>query len=289
MNVMKIGWIGLGHMGIPMAANLRKAGHEITVWNRNRAKAEELLRLGAKFADHPADLWADADVIFTMVSDDQAVKDVYLGEHGLLTINDTYADSGKIAIDMSTVAPEISRFLAAECQSRGIAFLDAPVSGSVQPARDGALIIMVGGEKQVFEQISPLFAVLGKLSMHLGEHGSGSKAKLAINLLLGITVQGIAEAVQFAKNQGIAPADMLQIINEGAVGSGISRGKTKSILENAFPAAFPLKHMAKDLRLAHEAGATTPLAEAVYANYGQALQHELGDEDVMAILRLLQR
>ncbi|WP_134687133.1 NAD(P)-dependent oxidoreductase [Brevibacillus migulae] len=280
---MKIGWIGLGHMGIPMAANLLKAGYQLTVWNRNPQKAQELLDMGAGIVEKPADLWKHSDVVITMVSDDQAVKDIYTGQYQLLTPE----AEGKIVIDMSTVSPETSRFLAEQSAKHQLSFLDAPVSGSVQPAREGTLIIMVGGEKSVYERVKPLFDVLGKMSLHLGDHGSGSKAKLAINLLLGITVQGIAETVQYAQNQGIDPKEMLTIINEAAVGSAISRGKTPSILAGEYPAAFPLKHMAKDLRLAHESGALSPLAESVYASYQAALQAGHGDEDVMAIMRLL--
>lgn len=280
---MKIGWIGLGHMGIPMATNLHKAGYELTVWNRNREKVKELLALGAKTVEHVRELWRDCDVVITMLSDDQAVKEIYTGANGIITPE----GAGKIAIDMSTVSPQTSSFLAKHCAAEGISFLDAPVSGSVQPARDGALIIMVGGEARTYEQVKPLFEVLGKMSLHLGEHGSGSKAKLAINLLLGITVQGIAETVLYAQSMGIAPKEMLTIISESAVGTGTSRAKTPAILAHEFPAAFPLKHMAKDLRLAHETGARSPLAESVYASYQAALQEGFGDEDVMAIMRLL--
>ncbi|NGQ97377.1 NAD(P)-dependent oxidoreductase [Brevibacillus sp. SYP-B805] len=280
---MKIGWIGLGHMGNPMAANLLKAGHEVTVWNRSREKAEPLLQQGARMADRPAELMESCDVVISMVSDDEAVKEVYLGQHGLLHGQ----AAGKIAIDMSTISPATSRYLAERCRERGVSFLDAPVSGSVQPAREGTLIIMVGGERKTYEQVKPLFDVLGKMSLYLGDNGSGSKAKLAINLLLGITVQGLAETMLYAKKQGIDPRDMLTIITESAVGTPIARGKAPLILENRFPSAFPLKHMAKDLRLVHETGASSPLAESVYASYRAALDEGLGDQDVMAILRYL--
>jgi len=280
---MQIGWIGLGHMGIPMATNLLKAGYPLTVYNRTPEKAAPLTELGAHLAESPAAVMERCDVIFTMVSDDQAVEQVYHGPDGLLA----RPAPGKIAVDMSTVSPETSRALAARCQERSVAFLDAPVSGSVQPARDGQLVILVGGDEAAFQKVKPLFDVLGKMALHLGETGSGSKAKLAINLLLGITVQGIAEAVLFAREQGIAPEQMMTIINESAVGTGISRGKTGAILAGEFPAAFPLKHMAKDLRLVRQTGASFPLAESVYGSYQAALQDGLGDEDVMAIIRFL--
>lgn len=283
---MKIGWIGLGNMGVPMASNLFKAGYEVSVYNRTKEKAKPLLSLGATFTDKPYQLLQLADIIFTMVSDDEAVKAVYTGENGLLN-GDRTNMQGKILVDMSTVSPSTSRYVADACCKVGVQFLDAPVSGSVQPAKEGKLIVMAGGSKETFEKVKPLFDKLGKLALHLGENGSGSSAKLAINLLLGITVQGIAETIAYARQLGIAPKEMLTIINESAVGSGISRGKTEAILANQFPAAFPLKHMAKDLRLAHQTGASSPLAESVYASCQSALQEGFGDEDVMAIIRLL--
>jgi 3-hydroxyisobutyrate dehydrogenase len=280
---MKIGWIGLGNMGVPMATNLIKAGYEVSVYNRTKAKAEPLLSLGARLVDKPKDLFAECDVVFTMVSDDQAVKAVYTADDGILS----GAAAGKIAVDMSTVSPATSRYLAETCRSAGVSFLDAPVSGSVQPAKEGKLIVMVGGEKSVFEQVKPLFDKLGKMALHLGENGAGSSAKLAINLLLGITGQGIAESVLFARQHGISTEDMLTIISESAVGTPLVRLKAAAILADEFPAAFALKHMAKDLRLAQECGAAFPLAETAYSSYQSALREGLGDQDFMAIMRFL--
>ncbi|MGC5325816.1 NAD(P)-dependent oxidoreductase [Brevibacillus sp. SYSU BS000544] len=280
---MKIGWIGLGNMGIPMVSNLIRAGFEVALYNRTRAKAEQLLALGASFVDKPADLYKTSDVVITMVSDDAAVKEIYTGPDSFLA----GATAGKIAIDMSTVSPQTSQFLANQCSEKGVSFMDAPVSGSVKPATDGTLIIMAGGDTDTFEKVKGIFAVLGKMALHLGGNGSGSNAKLAINLLLGITVQGLAETVLFANQRGIKTEDMLNIITESAVGTPIARMKLPNILANEFPAAFALKHMAKDLRLAQEAGAAFPLAETVNGAYQSALQDGYGDQDVMAILGFL--
>ncbi len=280
---MRIGWIGLGNMGIPMATNLLNAGYDVTIFNRTKSKAEPLIALGAGFADKPSALFDTCDLVITMVSDDEAVKAVYTGENGLLS----GAAQGKIAVDMSTVSPNTSVFLAERCKAAGASFLDAPVSGSVQPAKEGKLIIMAGGDAETFAKVKPVFEVLGKMALHLGPNGAGSNAKLAINLLLGITVQGIAESVLFAKEHGIRTEDMLTIINESAVGTAISRMKTPSILSGEFPAAFALKHMAKDLRLAREAGAPFPLAESANASYQAALREGYGEQDLMAILSFL--
>lgn len=280
---MIIGWIGLGNMGVPMASNLIRAGFEVYVYNRTKSKAEPLLEMGAHFVDQPEQLYRTCDIVITMVSDDQAVKEIYTGANSFLQT----ATPGKIAIDMSTVSPDTSKALAQACAKRGVSFLDAPVSGSVQPAKEGNLIIMVGGEEQTYLKAKPIFEVLGKMSLFLGENGSGSNAKLAINLLLAITVEGLAETVLFAEQRGIRKEDMLSIITESAVGTPIARMKQPSIMSEEFPAAFALKHMAKDLRLAQEAGASLPIAETVTGTYQTALKEGLGDLDVMAIFKFL--
>lgn len=282
---MKIGWIGLGNMGIPMAGNLLKAGYELSVYNRTKEKSKALLEQGASFSESPSQLMQNCDVVISMLADDQAVKEVYLGAGGLLAR--PVAD--KILVDMSTVSPSTSRQLYEACKNAGISFLDAPVSGSVQPAKEGKLVIMVGGDQESYEKVKPIFDVLGKLSLYLGQSGSGSSAKLAINLLLGITVQGIAESVLFANQLGIKKEDFLTIINESAVGTAISRLKSSSILQGEYPAAFALKHMAKDLRLANDEVRLTPAADAVYRTYQTALREGLGELDVMAIMKHLEK
>jgi 3-hydroxyisobutyrate dehydrogenase len=279
---MNIGWIGLGNMGIPMVKNLLKAGYPVQVFNRTESKASEVVEQGAINAEAISKLVENSDVIITMVSDDQAVKELYLGKEGLLHTKLT----GKTLIDMSTVSANTSKEVYKGLKKLGAQFLDAPVSGSVQPAREGNLIVLVGGDEEVYQEVKAVFEPLSKMSLYLGDSGSGSNAKLAINLLLGITVQGIAESVLFAKSQGIRTEDMLEIINESAVGTAISKLKTSSILDNEFPAAFALKHMAKDLRLAKETSKLNPLGESTNNTFQEALEN-LGDNDVMAVLQYL--
>lgn len=280
---MIIGWIGLGNMGIPMASNLLATGYDVRVWNRTPGKAAPLVALGAKETATLSELVAQSDVLFTMVSDDDAVKAIYTGSDGLLRL----PVQGKLAVDMSTISPDTSRFLAEQAKQAGLRFLDAPVSGSVGPAKEGKLVIMVGGEKADYEVVKPMLDKLGKAAFYLGPNGAGTSAKLAINLLLGITVQGVSETLLFARSLGIGTEQMLDIISESAVGTPLIRGKAASILADDYPAAFALKHMAKDLRLAHEAGVSTPLAESVNATYRHALESGLGELDLMAILRHL--
>ncbi|WP_419879285.1 NAD(P)-dependent oxidoreductase [Brevibacillus centrosporus] len=281
---MKIGWIGLGNMGIPMASNLLAAGYEVAVWNRSPEKASPLLALGATLVPTVSQLVDQSDILFTMVSDDDAVKAVYSGPEGIFAA----AAHGKMAIDMSTISPDTSRWIAGESKQAGLRFLDAPVSGSVGPAKEGTLVIMVGGDEADYKQAKPLLDKLGKAAIHLGPNGAGASAKLAINLLLGITVQGVAETLLFARSLGIGTDQMLNIISESAVGTPLIRGKAASILADDFPAAFALKHMAKDLRLATAAGVSTPLAESANASYRHALESGLGDLDLMAIIKHLE-
>ncbi|UED74104.1 NAD(P)-dependent oxidoreductase [Brevibacillus sp. DP1.3A] len=280
---MIIGWIGLGNMGIPMASNLLAAGYDVRVWNRTPGKAAPLVALGAKETATLSQLVSQSDVLFTMVSDDDAVKAIYTGSDGLLSL----PVQGKLAVDMSTISPDTSRFLAEQAKQAGLRFLDAPVSGSVGPAKEGKLVIMVGGEQADYDVAKPMLDKLGKAAFYLGPNGAGTSAKLAINLLLGITVQGVSETLLFARSLGIGTEQMLDIISESAVGTPLIRGKAASILSDDYPAAFALKHMAKDLRLAHEAGVSTPLAESVNATYRHALESGLGELDLMAILRHL--
>lgn len=285
MSSIKIGWIGLGNMGVPMVKNLVKAGFEVTVYNRTPEKAEALKHeLSVNIANSPADLVKDNDFIFTMLSDDAALTDVYTGTNGILT-----ASSGEkfLAIDMSTVSPVTTKKLAGLCAKKGIGYLDAPVSGSVKPAEDAQLIIMVGGSKTDFETAEPILSKLGKLSLHLGDNGAGNNAKLAINLFLAITIQGLSESLIFAKDLGIDPAQFLDIVNNGAIGSVITKLKSTAILQDNFKAAFALKHLAKDLRLVGEQGMHLPAGKAVADSYKSALDAGLGDDDMVAIIKHL--
>ena len=286
MTTKRIGWIGLGNMGVPMVKNLLKAGFEVTVYNRTAAKAAPLQEAGAKLAASPAVLWETADTIITMVADDAALQQIHQGKDGLL------AGAGKpggaaTVIDMSTVSPATSRDLAAKLAARGVDYLDAPVAGSVKPAELGQLVIMVGGKKEVFEKALPIFEKLGKAQFHLGQQGSGNNAKLAINTLLAFNMQGLAESVLFASEHGIRPEAMLAIIGESALANAITKMKTANILQANYQPAFALKHLAKDLRLAQGQGLHTPGGEVIHDSYQQALVEGWGEKDISAIFPFL--
>jgi len=286
MATKKIGWVGLGNMGLPMVKNLLKAGFEVIVYNRTAAKAAPLVEAGASLAGSPGELWGKADTVITMVADDAALRQVHEGPAGLLAGLANGA-GGKVVIDMSTVSPATTRELAAKLAEKGVDYLDAPVSGSVKPAELGQLVIMVGGKKAVYEAAGAIFEKLGKASFYLGEQGSGNNAKLAINLFLSFTMQGLSEAVNFAREKGVAPAEMMAVINESAVSSAFSKLKTPNFVNDQYPAAFALKLMAKDLRLVREQGMHSPGGLVIEESFRQATAEGLGEEDLSAIIKFI--
>jgi 3-hydroxyisobutyrate dehydrogenase len=269
-------------MGIPMSQHLIKAGYPLTVYNRNTDKEDALKASGAATAASPGELIEKTDVVFVMVSDDQAISDIFKGDKGLLSAN----TSRKIIINMSTVSPAISKEMAEACQQQGNQYLDAPVSGSVKQAEDGALVIMVGGEADTFEKVKPILEKIGKLALHVGPTGSGNNAKLVINTLLAVYSQGLAEAALFAEHIGIKTDDLINLLNNSALGSPYVKIKGDAIIKEHFTAAFALKHIAKDLRLAKDIGLSFPLGDVAYQTFQDA-EAKLGDEDIIAVFKQL--
>ena len=280
MSTTKIGWIGLGTMGNPMSQQLIKANYAVTVYNRTKEKEDAIKAQGATTAPTPSALIQQNDVVIIMVSDDKAIKDIFYGDDGLLGAK----TSGKVIINMSTVSPAISKEVGAKCLEQGNHYLDAPVSGSVKQAQEGSLVVMVGGDATAFEQVKPVLEKLGKLAMLVGDNGAGNVAKLAINTLLGIAAQGLAEAVILAKNNGIDPGDLTTLINNSALGSAFGKIKGEAIVNDNYKAAFALKLIAKDLRLAKDIGLSTPLGNTVHQTFQQA-EAEYGNEDIIAIIK----
>jgi len=285
MNTIRIGWAGLGNMGTPMVKNLVKAGFDVTVYNRTITKAQTLkVETGVRVVTSPRELTANADIIITMVSDDAALKAIYQSPDGLFSGT---IPANLLAIDMSTVSPDTTKELAALCREKGIGYLDAPVSGSVKPAEDAQLVIMAGGREEDFEIAKPVFACLGKAAHLMGGNGSGNYAKLAINTFLGITLQGLSEAVVFARKNGIPAESLLPLINNGPIGSVITKMKSPNILENNFKPAFALHLLNKDIGLAKAQGLNSPLGNALADSLHNAMEKGLGDEDMSAIIKVL--
>lgn len=280
MNTTKIGWIGLGNMGIPMATQLIEAGYEVKVYNRSKAKEGALAEAGALLVETPKELTLQADVIFLMVSDDAAIEAVFKGDDGILSAETT----GKTIVNMSTVSPAISRQMAADCAAKGHFYLDAPVSGSVKQAETGQLVIMVGGDENAFNAVKPILERLGKLAMHVGETGAGNSAKLAINSLLALYAQGLAETVLFANAQGIKTEDLLNLINNAAIGNIFTKIKGDAIIADQYQAAFALKHIVKDLNLAKAEGISSPLAKTALQTFEDA-GLKYGEEDIIAVIK----
>ena len=280
MSTTKIGWIGLGTMGNPMSQQLIKAGYPVTVYNRTKEKEDAIKAQGATTATTPSALIQQTDVVIIMVSDDKAIQNIFYGDEGLLSAK-TF---GKVIVNMSTVSPAISKEVAAKCLEQGNHYLDAPVSGSVKQAQEGTLVVMVGGDAAAFKQVKTILEKLGKLAMLVGDNGAGNVAKLAINTLLGIAAQGLAEAIILAKNNGIDPGDLTTLINNSALGSPFGKIKGDAIVNDNYKAAFALKLIAKDLRLAKDIGLSTPLGETVYQTFQQA-EAEYGNEDIIAIIK----
>jgi 3-hydroxyisobutyrate dehydrogenase len=277
---MILGWIGLGNMGNPMSQRLLKAGYPVTVYNRSEAKAEALKLMGASVASSPRLLMEQVDVVIIMVTDDHAIRQIFAADNGLLGTG----MRGKIIINMSTVSPEVSRDMSFSCSREGNYYLDAPVSGSVKQAEEGQLVIMVGGSETILEKVKPIFEQLGKLTLLVGSTGAGNTAKLAINILLAFHAQGLAEAVVFAGQNKIKTQDLITLINNSALGNAFSKIKGEAIIKNNYKAAFALKHIAKDLRLAKEEGLATPMGEIAFKTFQQA-EPALGEEDIIAIIK----
>jgi len=277
-------------MGELMAMNLLKAGYGIHVYNRTIEKTDSLIKAGAIRASSPKEIVEQSDISFVMLSEANAVKDVLTQEKGILE----GIAPGKIIVDMSTISPEDSRAFAQLISEKGGIYLDAPVSGSVGPAKAGQLVILVGGEKAVMEICQPYFDVLGKETIHFGENGKGSAAKLSINLLLAIVGQGVGETLLLAEKAGLERGKVLEMIAQSAMNTPLFVGKRDMYETGEFPAAFMLKLMAKDLGLIKEQAdrldVDLPLAEAAKDTYISARDNGEGDSDMAAVyLELLRK
>ncbi len=282
-----IGLIGLGIMGTAMARNLVRAGFRVTVNNRSPEKAEVLTALGAKMAPTPKALAAGSDIILCMVTGAEAIQDILQGPEGALQS----LDGTKVFINMSTVSPNFARELGTILAPTSVRYIDAPVSGSKKPAEEGTLIILAGGVEADVEQMAPIFAAIGKKTVYCGPAGQGSMMKMAVNLLLGIMMEGIAEAMRLGVAGGLAGEAILDVILSGPLQCPFFQMKSELLKSESFPAQFPLKHMTKDLKAivdtAHEVGVPVPVAHTLLPLYRSAVRRGHGESDVAAILDLL--
>lgn len=282
-----IGFIGLGIMGTPMAANLIKAGFRLTVWNRTPEKCVPLTELGAVQAASPRQVVEASDVTIAMLADPAAAEAVCRGDEGVVA----GIKPGKGYVDMSTVAPETSQSLALAVRGAGGLFLEAPVSGSKKPAEDGTLVILAAGDRPLFDQAQPALAAMGKKILFLGEVGQGARMKLVANMVMGGMMTMLCEGLTLGARAGLESADILDVLDAGAMSNPMFRLKGPQIVQDTFPPAFPLKHMQKDLRLALNLG--NQLGQALHTTasanelFKTALGMGLGDSDFAAVSRVV--
>ncbi len=279
----RFGFLGLGIMGRAMAANLVKAGHEVTVWNRTPNRCAPLAELGAKVAGTPRDVVEACDITFAMLADPQAAQEVCFGDDGVLE----GMSPGKGYVDMSTVDAETSRQIAeAVTEARG-RFLEAPVSGTKKPAEDGTLIILCAGDKGLFDEAGPGLSCMGKKILYLGEVGQGARMKLVVNMIMGGMMAVFCEGLALGEKGGLDPATILEVLDAGALSNPMFRGKGALMLKKDYAPNFPLKHMQKDLRLAVSLGdeLAQPLHSAAAANesFKAARRSGLADQDFCAL------
>ena len=284
----KIGFIGLGIMGQPMALNLLKAGFELSVYNRTRDKAAPLEKAGARVAATPAEAARDADYVISIVSDSAASELVIAGKDGVLET----LKAGALVIDSATISPVVSRKLACQVAGKGASFLDAPVTGSKHGAEKGELTIMIGGDREAFDRAMPVLKVLGKKHIYCGAHGAGLSAKLAQNVIQSTIVEIFAEGFVLAAKSGVKPETMMEIVQSSMARATLTDFKAPFIFKGDFTPYFPLKWMHKDVTLAMEAafaqGVTMPAAAAVKEVYGAARAQGKGDQDYAAVITFLE-
>jgi 3-hydroxyisobutyrate dehydrogenase-like beta-hydroxyacid dehydrogenase len=294
----KIGLIGLGLMGRPMGMNLLKAGHPLTVWNRTASRADELVAAGGKLAKSPREAAAAADVLLTMVSDPPALEEVLWGSSSkganrtAVSKEDAALPalkSGSIYIDSSTVSPDMARRIAAACTAKGVKFLDAPVTGGDWGAKKGELVFMIGGEEETLKAVEPILGVMGKRWFFLGPNGAGQTIKLAMNSILALQVEALAEALALVEAAGLQGEKLIEVMQSSMARSGVLDVKAPNLLKGEYTPSFPLRLMYKDislaLDLAHELGVTLPAANAAHETYGKVKAAAKEDLDYSAVMK----
>ncbi len=260
---MKIGFIGLGIMGKPMSRNLIKGGHEVVVSGHNADTASELSRLGAKVAQLPSEIAAEVDLIITMLPNSPEVLEVALGTDGIAH----GAHDGLVYVDMSSIAPRASREVHGALARHGVPMLDAPVSGGEPKAMDGTLSIMVGGERQVYDRLRDVLALMGSTIVHVGQIGAGNTAKLANQVVVALNIAAVSEALVLAQLADVEPESVVAAIRGGLAGSTVLEAKAPMMLQHNFEPGFRIDLHIKDLvnalETADHVGAQLPLTTSV--------------------------
>jgi 3-hydroxyisobutyrate dehydrogenase-like beta-hydroxyacid dehydrogenase len=281
----KLGFIGLGIMGFPMAENLIKAGYSLTVYNRTRRKAEELARAGALAAVSPAEVARQARVIFLCMGDSASVSEAAEGLLGTI-------QPGSLVVDCTTISPSVSRRIAERFRQRGAEFLDAPCTGSKTGAINATLTFMVGGDSQAFERAKPYLSVMGQKVFHAGGQGMGLQVKLTQNLIGALTCQAMVEGFVLARKAGLSPSLVLEILQASVARNPLIEGKMRLILTRRFEPHFSLKWMHKDIELMLESGrelhVPLPATALVHELFEASIAAGHGEEDFASVITLLE-
>lgn len=286
MSTPTVALLGLGLMGRPMATNLAKAGFPVTIWNRTRARAEELAAANPamRVAPTAADA-AQADIVITIVSDPPALEEVLWGSSGVLA----GLRPGSLLIDSSTVAPALARKISVACKEKSVQFLDAPVTGGTWGAEKGELVFMMGGDAAAVERAQPVLQAMGKRFFHLGPNGAGQAVKLAMNSILALEVQAFAEAVALVRGAGIEGEKLFEVLQSSMARTPVLDVKGPLILKGDYAPSFPLRLMHKDLGLAldlaNQMGVPLPATAAARETYNAVKGSTREDLDYAAVAR----
>jgi 3-hydroxyisobutyrate dehydrogenase-like beta-hydroxyacid dehydrogenase len=284
----KLGFLGLGIMGGPMAQRLIEAGHEVALWSYSAGKAKKMAGTTAVACDSPAEVARRSECVFLCVGDTAMSREVILGKNGLRE----GAASGLVIVDCSTVSPSASKQLAAELKTIGIEFLDAPCTGSKAGAESGTLTFMVGGDQQVFERCRPYFEAMGKLLYYCGKSGMGLHVKLSQNMVLGNLLQAFNESLVLSTKAGVDPNLMLDILNNSAARSGLISAKAPMVFKRDFTTNFSVKWLEKDMQLmldsAAELNVPAPLTAISTQLYRAAIAKGFGEDDICGSIRVLE-
>jgi 3-hydroxyisobutyrate dehydrogenase-like beta-hydroxyacid dehydrogenase len=286
--MQRIGFVGIGLMGQQMSRRLLAAGFPVMVWNRTKARAADLLAAGAAWGESPRALAEASDVVIVMVTDSAASEAVIAGPQGVLA----GAHPGLTLIDMGSVAPETSRAMAERARAKGVPMLDAPVTGNPKVASEGKLGIMVGGPQATFDACLPIFQAMGVKIIHVGENGKGTTLKLINNLIMGVAIQAVAEALVLAQKAGIDPVKVQEITSVGGARTGAMETRGRRMITHDFSPHFSANNMYKDLstalKLADEVGASLPATSIAREMLRAVKSQGKGEMDSCAVLTVIE-
>lgn len=285
--ITNIGFIGLGIMGEPMARNLLKAGYELTVFNRTAAKAVGIKAAGAALASSPVAIGQAAEAVILMLTGPEAIENSLFAKNGLVR----EGTRCKTIINMSTVSPAYTRDLHDRLKKQNIVLLDAPVSGSKEPARNGSLVILASGPREVVEMFTPVLLKMGKKVIYCGAAGAASSMKMVVNLLVCTMISGLSEALTLGEGCGLSRETILETISAGPLGCGLFSMKADMLAAGEYPVQFPFKHMYKDLNFiletAGETGTKARIGETLKALYEEGMARGLAELDFAAVKEVI--